>query len=77
MGMLLESGQQRATRTGRNSLPANILALMDLEILEICKDSFIEKDLRDYFSNMLYKVNLSGSPAYVYVLATHLSRDTL
>jgi len=42
MGMLLESGQQRATRTGRNSLPANILALMDLEILEICKDSFIE-----------------------------------
>ncbi len=57
----------------QNSLPANILALMDLEILEICKDSFIEKDLRDYFSNMLYKVNLSGSPAYVYILFEHKS----
>jgi len=46
---------------------------MDLESLEICKDSFIEKDLRDYFSDMLYKVNLSGSPAYVYILFEHKS----
>ena len=57
----------------QNSLPGNILALMDLESLEICKDSFIETDLRDYFSDMLYKVNLSGSPAYVYVLFEHKS----
>jgi predicted transposase/invertase (TIGR01784 family) len=57
----------------QNALPGNILALMELESLEICKDSFIETDLRDYFSDMLYKVNLSGSAAYVYVLFEHKS----
>jgi predicted transposase/invertase (TIGR01784 family) len=46
---------------------------MDLESLEISKDSFVEKDLADYYSDMLYKVTLSGSPGYVYVLFEHKS----
>jgi len=30
-------------------LPAEVLALTDLGSLEIRKDSFVEKDLREYF----------------------------
>ena len=43
-------------------LPGHVLELMDLSTLEICKDSFVEKELSDYYSDMLYKVMLSGSP---------------
>ncbi len=57
----------------QDHLPDRVLSLMELGSLEICKDSFIEKDLQDYFSDMLYKVTLSGSPGYVYVLFEHKS----
>lgn len=54
-------------------LPGDVLRLMDLSTLEICKDSFVEKELSDYYSDMLYKVMLSGNPGYVYVLFEHKS----
>ncbi|MFK5954483.1 MAG: Rpn family recombination-promoting nuclease/putative transposase [Desulfobacterium sp.] len=57
----------------KHYLPADVLKLMDLQSLEISKDSFVEKELADYFSDMLYKVTLSGSPGYVYVLFEHKS----
>jgi predicted transposase/invertase (TIGR01784 family) len=37
-------------------LPAEILSGTDLNSLEICKDSFIEEELKDYYSDILYKV---------------------
>jgi len=54
-------------------LPPEVLQITDLESLEICKDSFVEKDLREYFSDMLYKVGLAGLPGYVYLLFEHKS----
>lgn len=54
-------------------LPAEVLTLTDLESLEICKDSFVEKELREYFSDMLYKVKFYDSPGYVYILFEHKS----
>jgi predicted transposase/invertase (TIGR01784 family) len=54
-------------------LPAEILALTDLDKLEICKDSFVEKELRDYFSDMLYKVQFHDRPGYIYILFEHKS----
>ena len=36
-------------------LPDNVLQVMDLSSLEICKDSFVEKELSDYYSDMLYR----------------------
>ena len=54
-------------------LPSGQLALIDSASLEICKDSFIEKELEDYFSDMLYKVTFSGAPGYLYVLFEHKS----
>ena len=47
---------------------------MDLDTLEISKDSFIEKKLAEYYSDILYKVNLTdGSQGFIYVLFEHKS----
>lgn len=54
-------------------LPADVSRIMDFESLEITKDSFVEKELSEYFSDMLYKVKLSDTPGYVYVLFEHKS----
>ena len=56
-----------------NYLPKEILKLLDLERIEIVKDSFIETELKEYFSDILYKVYLTGSPAYLYMLFEHKS----
>jgi predicted transposase/invertase (TIGR01784 family) len=51
-----------------------VLKLIDLSTLEISKDSFIEKELADYHSDMLYKVKLTdGSQGFIYVLFEHKS----
>lgn len=44
-----------------------------MDSLEICKDSFVEKDLKHYYSDMLYRVNLGNSPGYIYFLFEHKS----
>ncbi len=54
-------------------LPEDILTLTDLNSLEICKDSFVEDDLKDYHSDMLYKVMLEGREGYIYLLFEHKS----
>ena len=55
-------------------LPDKVLNLLDLNTLEISKDSFIEKDLAQYYSDILYKVNLTdGSQGFIYVLFEHKS----
>ncbi len=55
-------------------LPGQVLNLMDLSTLEICKDSFIEKELSDYYSDMLYRVMLKDkTPGFIYVLFEHKS----
>jgi len=57
-----------------NYLPDNVLKLVDLDTLEISKDSFIEKELAEYYSDILYKVNLTdGSQGFIYVLFEHKS----
>lgn len=54
-------------------LKKQVVGLMDLQTLEVSKDSFIEKDLSAYYSDMLYKVMLKGKPGFVYVLFEHKS----
>ncbi|MDZ7665857.1 MAG: Rpn family recombination-promoting nuclease/putative transposase [Desulfotignum sp.] len=70
----INSDLENARSVLKNYLPDRVLKLMDLSTLEISKDSFIEKDMADYYSDMLYKVNLvGGSPGFVYVLFEHKS----
>ena len=56
-----------------NYLPEPVLNLLDRDRIEIVKESFIEKELKEYFSDLLYKVSLAESPAYLYMLFEHKS----
>jgi predicted transposase YdaD len=57
-----------------NHLPDKVLDLVDMSTLEISKDSFIEKDLAEYYSDILYQVILSdGSAGSIYLLFEHKS----
>lgn len=55
-------------------LPPVIAKLLDFAQLETVKDSFVNNELQEYFSDLLFRVPLkSGAPAYVYVLLEHKS----
>ena len=57
-----------------NHLPKKILDLVDMSTLEISKDSFIEKELADYSSDILYRVMFkNGSAGCIYLLFEHKS----
>ena len=57
----------------RQYLPQNLLALIDLQTLIPEKVSFIEPDLQESFSDLLYKANIEGYPGYIYFLFEHKS----
>jgi predicted transposase/invertase (TIGR01784 family) len=57
-----------------NYLPAEVVAAVDLETLKLQKDSFIDEELQEHFSDLLYQVQLrDGSEANVYFLLEHKS----
>ena len=56
-----------------NYLPEDILQLIDLDNLAIQKDSFIDQDLQEAFSDLLYKTSIKGKEAYLYFLFDHKS----
>ncbi len=69
------SRRENASSFLETCLPPALLQVIDLPSLEICKDSFIEKELEDYFSDMLYQVDLAGHPGYIYIMFEHKSYD--
>jgi predicted transposase/invertase (TIGR01784 family) len=55
-------------------LPADVAAHFDLKSLEYVKESFVDKHLAEYFSDLLCQVNIKdGSFGYVYLLFEHKS----
>ncbi len=56
------------------NLPPQIKALVDLNTLSICKDSFIESDMKEYYSDILYKARFGKKTGFLYVLFEHKSR---
>ncbi|MFZ4082145.1 MAG: Rpn family recombination-promoting nuclease/putative transposase [Pirellula sp.] len=42
-------------------LPADLVAALDLDSLVLQKDSFIDEELRDSYSDLLYSVQLAAS----------------
>ena len=57
-----------------DSFPIELKNLMDLEKLELVKDSFIGNDQNESRTDLLYKVPLkTGSSAYIYLLFEHKS----
>jgi hypothetical protein len=58
----------------RHYLPPEIIQHLDLARLMICKDSFIDPELAEHHSDLLYQVPLTGGgQGYVYVLFEHKS----
>jgi predicted transposase/invertase (TIGR01784 family) len=54
-------------------LPEAIAASLDFSTLDLRPGSFLDEELQQYFSDLLFRVNLqTGRPAYVYILAPHL-----
>ncbi len=57
-----------------NYLPENVLRRLDLDSLQLMKDTFVDAKLRGRFSDVLCRVRLAnGKEAYVYVLFEHKS----
>lgn len=56
-----------------NYLPSEILERIDLNSLVPQKDSFINEELQEVFSDMLFQVDLNQRPGYLYFLFEHKS----
>jgi recombination-promoting nuclease RpnB len=54
-------------------LPAELRAICDLSTLKLESGSFVEDDLRQYFSDVLYSLKTTnGDDGYIMVLVEHL-----
>ena len=54
-------------------LPAPLLAQMDLSGATLCPGSYVDEELSQRHSDILYRVRLAGRDAFVYVLFEHQS----
>ncbi len=63
----------------RHYLPREIVELLDLSTLTQAKDSFVDENLRESFSDLLFKIKLkTGRDIYIYILFEHKShRDPM
>ncbi|PUU86399.1 Rpn family recombination-promoting nuclease/putative transposase [Halanaerobium sp.] len=56
-----------------NYLPNNILKEIDLTDIKVAKDSFVDEELEESFSDILYNVSIDGKEGFVYLLFEHKS----
>lgn len=56
-----------------NYLPQSIINIVDLDTLEPQKDSFINEELQEVFSDMLFRININKREGYIYFLFEHKS----
>lgn len=56
-----------------NYLPQSIVDIIDMDTLEPQKDSFINKELQESFSDLLFKANINNREGYLYFLFEHKS----
>ena len=54
-------------------LPPELMQQVDMESLEPQKDSFVNKDLEENFSDLLFKANFQDQEGYFYFLFEHKS----
>ncbi len=68
------SEKETALSFFQNYLPAEIIKHLDFESLKIAKDSFVDKKMSRYFSDLIYEVKLDGAMAFIYLLIEHKSQ---
>ena len=54
-------------------LPASLCELCDFQTLKLETDSFIEEELRAYYSDVLWSVKTTDGDGYIYVVIEHQS----
>lgn len=54
-------------------LPSEIIKIIDEDTLSPEKDSFIDKELKERFSDLLFSANIYGREGYIYFLFEHKS----
>ena len=55
-------------------LPSEVVGLLDLDSLEPIKDTFIDEHLKEYYSDLIFKVFLKDdSRGFIYILFEHKS----
>lgn len=58
-------------------LPPSILAKVDLNSLTICKESYIDEELKECIDDIVYKVNIENKQqGYIYLALEHQSTAT-
>lgn len=56
-----------------NYLPGNILDVIDTDNMEIEKDTYTDKEMKEYFSDIVYKVSINKKKLYLCFLFEHKS----
>jgi predicted transposase/invertase (TIGR01784 family) len=70
----LLSRQEVAADFLENYLPAEIATELDLSRLSLLNDSFVDDELREHLSDLLYRIGLkTGGEGYLYILVEHKS----
>lgn len=54
-------------------LPPSVKKAVNLKTLQLQKGSFVDKELREHMTDLLYSVNISGKTGYLYLLLEHQS----
>ncbi|GAB6161192.1 Rpn family recombination-promoting nuclease/putative transposase [Desulfothermus naphthae] len=67
------SHKEQAEDFLKNYLPQDICRLIDFDSLTMVKDSFVDEELKEHFSDLLYEVQLSSRPGFIYLLFEHKS----
>ena len=67
------SNKKNAIDFFNNYLPKNIINLIDFSHTEIIKDSFVDKQLKQHFSDLLYKIKIKNKTGFIYFLFEHKS----
>lgn len=56
-----------------NYLPESIMNIIDINTLQPQKDSFIDKELKEIFADILFRVDINNKEGYIYFLFEHKS----
>jgi predicted transposase/invertase (TIGR01784 family) len=67
------SEKETAESFFREYLPHEITAGLDFNTLTLSKESFVDKKLSAYFSDLLYEVKSKNQSIFVYLLIEHKS----
>jgi predicted transposase/invertase (TIGR01784 family) len=69
------SDREDAVPFFRSTLPSGLLAVLDLDTLEVEQGNFIDESMKEYRTDVLFRIQTaSGSPAKIYLLFEHKSQ---